>query len=60
VLPETIYFFISGWQPSGARASLRFIGEKNLNPRLLDNRTEKITILTDSVPSFHVQPVILF
>ena len=33
-----------------------FIGEK-LNPRLLDNRTEKITILTDSVPSFHVQPV---
>jgi 7-keto-8-aminopelargonate synthetase-like enzyme len=33
-----------------------FIGEK-LNPRLLDNTNEKITILTDSVPSFHVQPV---
>jgi 7-keto-8-aminopelargonate synthetase-like enzyme len=33
-----------------------FIGEK-LNPRLLDNTNEKITILTDSVPSFHVQPI---
>jgi 7-keto-8-aminopelargonate synthetase-like enzyme len=33
-----------------------FIGEK-LNPRLLDNTNEKITILTDSVPSFRVQPV---
>jgi 7-keto-8-aminopelargonate synthetase-like enzyme len=33
-----------------------FIGNK-LNPRLLDNVAEKITILTDSVPSFHVQPI---
>jgi 7-keto-8-aminopelargonate synthetase-like enzyme len=33
-----------------------FIGEK-LNPRLLDNVTEKITILTDAVPSFHVEPI---
>ncbi|MDI6048106.1 aminotransferase class I/II-fold pyridoxal phosphate-dependent enzyme [Flavobacterium yafengii] len=33
-----------------------FIGEK-LNPRLLDKATEKITILTDSVPSFHVKPI---
>ena len=33
-----------------------FIGEK-LNPRLLDNATEKITILTDSVPSFHIKPI---
>jgi 7-keto-8-aminopelargonate synthetase-like enzyme len=33
-----------------------FIGEK-LNPRLLDNTTEKITILTDSVPSFHIKPI---
>ena len=33
-----------------------FIG-KQLNPRLLDNTIEKITILTDSVPSFHVQPI---
>ncbi|MFV5688303.1 aminotransferase class I/II-fold pyridoxal phosphate-dependent enzyme [Flavobacterium sp. ZT3R25] len=35
-----------------------FIGEK-LNPRLLDNATEKITILTDAVPSFHVKPIAL-
>ena len=33
-----------------------FIGKK-LNPRLLDNVTEKITILTDSVPSFHIKPI---
>ena len=33
-----------------------FIGEK-LNPRLLDTATEKITVLTDSVPSFHVKPI---
>jgi len=33
-----------------------FIGEK-LNPRLLDNAAEKITVLTDSVPSFHVKPI---
>ena len=33
-----------------------FIGSE-LNPRLLDNATEKITILTDSVPSFYVQPI---
>ncbi|WP_035673818.1 aminotransferase class I/II-fold pyridoxal phosphate-dependent enzyme [Flavobacterium sp. 83] len=33
-----------------------FIGNE-LNPRLLDNITERITILTDSVPSFHVQPI---
>lgn len=33
-----------------------YIGEK-LNPRLLDNLTEKITILTDSVPSLRVKPI---
>jgi 7-keto-8-aminopelargonate synthetase-like enzyme len=33
-----------------------FIGEK-INPRLLDSITEKITILTDTVPSFHIKPI---
>jgi 7-keto-8-aminopelargonate synthetase-like enzyme len=33
-----------------------FIGNK-LNPRLLDAVTEKITILTDAVPSFHIKPI---
>ena len=33
-----------------------FIGEK-INPRLLDSEIERITVLTDSVPSFHVQPM---
>lgn len=35
-----------------------FIGN-NLNPRLLNSATEKITILTDAVPSFHVKPIAL-
>ena len=33
-----------------------FIGNK-LNPRLLDTKAEKITVLTDAVPSFHVNPI---
>jgi 7-keto-8-aminopelargonate synthetase-like enzyme len=33
-----------------------FIGEK-LNTRLLDTIPEKITILTDAVPSFHIKPI---
>jgi 7-keto-8-aminopelargonate synthetase-like enzyme len=33
-----------------------FVGEK-LNPRLLDSINEKITILTDSIPSLTTQPI---
>jgi 7-keto-8-aminopelargonate synthetase-like enzyme len=33
-----------------------FIGNE-LNPSLLDAATEKITILTDAVPSFHIKPI---
>lgn len=33
-----------------------FIGNE-LNPRLLDSINEKITILTDTVPPFHVKPI---
>lgn len=33
-----------------------FIGNE-LNPRLLDSVNEKITILTDTVPSFHIKPI---
>jgi 7-keto-8-aminopelargonate synthetase-like enzyme len=33
-----------------------YIGNE-LNPRLLDTVTEKITILTDAVPSFHIKPI---
>jgi 7-keto-8-aminopelargonate synthetase-like enzyme len=33
-----------------------FIGNE-LNPRLLDTIPEKITILTDTVPSFHIKPI---
>ncbi len=40
-----------------AQNSLPFFIEKKLNPRLLDNLPEKITILTDSVPSFSVFPI---
>lgn len=37
--------------------SLPFFVGSELNPRLMDDVIEKITILTDSVPSFHVQPI---
>ncbi|HEX9150544.1 MAG TPA: aminotransferase class I/II-fold pyridoxal phosphate-dependent enzyme [Flavobacterium sp.] len=37
--------------------SLPFYIGKQLNPRLKDNVIEKITILTDAVPSFHIEPV---
>ncbi|TRW98078.1 aminotransferase class I/II-fold pyridoxal phosphate-dependent enzyme [Flavobacterium gawalongense] len=37
--------------------SLPFFIGNQLNPRLLDNVTEKITILTDAVPSFHIEPI---
>ena len=38
-------------------SSLPFFIENELNPRLLNSTTEKITILTDSVPSFHTQAI---
>lgn len=37
--------------------SLPFFIGNQCNPRLLDNVTEKITILTDAVPSLHVKPI---
>ncbi|RTZ05244.1 aminotransferase class I/II-fold pyridoxal phosphate-dependent enzyme [Flavobacterium bomense] len=37
--------------------SLPVFTENELNPRLLDTATEKITILTDSVPSFQIRPI---
>lgn len=33
-----------------------FIGNE-INPRLLDNTYERITLLTDAVPSFHIQAI---
>lgn len=37
--------------------SLPFFIGNQLNPRVLDNVTEKITILTDAVPPFHIKPI---
>ncbi|UQD57539.1 aminotransferase class I/II-fold pyridoxal phosphate-dependent enzyme [Flavobacterium sp. K5-23] len=37
--------------------SLPFFIEDELNPRLLDSVPEKITILTDAVPSFQIKPI---
>ena len=57
--PETDCFFYFPETHTAIKAQNSlpfFIGEK-LNPRLLDNLTEKITILTDSVPSFQVKPI---
>ena len=38
-------------------SSLPFFIENELNPRLLNSTSEEITILTDSVPSFHTQAI---
>ena len=40
-----------------AASSLPFFVENKINPRLLDSVSEKITILTDSVPSFHTHSI---
>jgi 7-keto-8-aminopelargonate synthetase-like enzyme len=37
--------------------SLPFFVENVLNPRLLDEVIENITILTDAVPTFHIKPI---
>jgi 7-keto-8-aminopelargonate synthetase-like enzyme len=57
--PETDCFFHFPDTHTAIKAvnSLPFFIGNELNPRLLDNATEKITILTDSVPSFHVEPI---
>lgn len=59
LIPETDLFFHFPDTHTAIKAqnSLPFFIGNKLNPRLLDNRTEKITILTDSVPSFYVQPI---
>jgi 7-keto-8-aminopelargonate synthetase-like enzyme len=57
--PETDCFFHFPDTHTAIKAanSLPFFIGNGLNPRLLDNATEKITILTDAVPSFHVEPI---
>ena len=57
--PETdcFYHFPDTHTAIKAQNSLPFFIGEQLNPHLLNNATEKITILTDSVPSFHVQPI---
>lgn len=57
--PETDFFFHFPDTHTAIKVtnSLPFFIGNELNPRLLDSETEKITILTDSVPSFHVKPI---
>ena len=57
--PQTDCFFHFPDTHTAIKAvnSLPFFIGNGLNPRLLDNATEKITILTDAVPSFHVEPI---
>ncbi|MFV5695692.1 aminotransferase class I/II-fold pyridoxal phosphate-dependent enzyme [Flavobacterium sp. LB3P122] len=57
--PETNLFFHFPDIHTAIKAvnSIPFFIGNELNPRLLDNVTEKITILTDAVPSFHVKPI---
>ena len=37
--------------------SIPFFVQNEMNPRLLDNIKERITILTDAVPSFNTEPI---
>ncbi|WP_367751790.1 aminotransferase class I/II-fold pyridoxal phosphate-dependent enzyme [Flavobacterium sp. WC2430] len=37
--------------------SIPFFVQNEMNPRLLDNLKERITILTDAVPSFNTEPI---
>ena len=57
--PETDCFFHFPDTHTAIKAqnSLPFFIGGKINPRLLDSEIEKITVLTDSVPSFHVQPI---
>ena len=59
VTPETDCFFHFPDSHPAVKTpnSLPFFIEEKLNPRLLNSVTEKITILTDAVPSFHVEPI---
>lgn len=57
--PQTDFFFHFPNTHPALRVcnSLPVLIKNELNPRLLDSAIEKITILTDSVPSFHTKPV---
>ncbi|MFV5697712.1 aminotransferase class I/II-fold pyridoxal phosphate-dependent enzyme [Flavobacterium sp. ZT3R17] len=59
VTPQTDCFFHFPDTHTAIKAvnSLPFFIGNELNPRLLDTTVEKITILTDAVPSFHVEPI---
>jgi 7-keto-8-aminopelargonate synthetase-like enzyme len=59
VTPQTDCFFHFPTIHPAAKGpnSLPFYVEDKLNPRLLDTVPEKITILTDAVPSFHIKPI---
>ncbi|MCL6461049.1 MAG: pyridoxal phosphate-dependent aminotransferase family protein [Flavobacterium micromati] len=56
---ETDYFFHFPNTHNAIKiaGSFPFFIDKKLNPRLLDSVIEKITILTDSVPSLKTQPI---
>lgn len=57
--PQTDYFFHFPHTHPALKApnSIPLFIDNKLNPRLLNNVSEKITILTDSVPSFHTKPI---
>lgn len=54
---DYFYHFPNSHNAIKSKNSLPFFIDDNLNPRLFDNKVEKITVLTDSVPSFCVKPI---
>lgn len=59
LIPQTDCFFHFPEAHPAIKApnSLPFFIGKQVHPRLLDSISEKITILTDAVPSLHIAPI---
>jgi len=54
---DVFYHFPNTHNALRVSNSLAFYIENELNPRLLDTKQERITILTDAVPSFQIKAV---
>ncbi|TDE04169.1 aminotransferase class I/II-fold pyridoxal phosphate-dependent enzyme [Flavobacterium hiemivividum] len=54
---DVFYYFPNTHTALRVSNSLPFFIENELNPRLLDTKQERITILTDAVPSFQIKAV---
>jgi hypothetical protein len=56
-LADVFFHFPNTHSALNVANSLPFFIENELNPRLLDSTDERITILTDAVPSFQIKAI---